>query len=235
MAMEYFCCYHSYKRSCEKLTDQELGRLFRSLMQYSETGETQELTGRESIAFDFIAEDIDRAKEAYETKCRSNAENGKKGGRPQKANGFEEKPKKANGFSENPKKPNKEERKEESKRKGKSKEEKEGENPPTPLLNAGEDLQNAFSTWLKYKEERKEKYQPTGLQALMTEVQNNAAKYGEAAIAALIRHCMGNNWKGIIWDKLKDPNMQGTEVSRKVQEHAMQTTNPFVKFAGGGL
>ena len=80
MAMEYFCCYHSYKRSCEKLTDQELGRLFRSLMEYSETGETQELTGRESIAFDFIAEDIDRAKEAYEAKCRSNAENGKKGG-----------------------------------------------------------------------------------------------------------------------------------------------------------
>lgn len=78
MAIEYFCCYHSYRKKCEKLTDQELGRLFRSLMIYSETGERQELAGRESIAFDFIADDIDRAKKAYDEKCRKNRENGKK-------------------------------------------------------------------------------------------------------------------------------------------------------------
>ena len=78
MAIEYFCCYHSYRKKCEKLTDQELGRLFRALLMYSETGERQELAGRESIAFDFIADDIDRAKEAYEEKCRKNRENGLK-------------------------------------------------------------------------------------------------------------------------------------------------------------
>ena len=60
MAIEYFCCYHSYRKKCEKLTDQELGRLFRALLTYSETGERQELAGRESIAFDFIADDIDQ-------------------------------------------------------------------------------------------------------------------------------------------------------------------------------
>ena len=76
MAIEYFCCYHSYRKKCEKLTDQELGRLFRSLLIYSETGERQELAGRESIAFDFIADDIDRAKAAYEERCRKNRENG---------------------------------------------------------------------------------------------------------------------------------------------------------------
>lgn len=76
MAIEYFCCYHSYRKKCEKLTDQELGRLFRALLTYSETGERQELAGRESIAFDFIADDIDRAKDAYEAKCRKNRENG---------------------------------------------------------------------------------------------------------------------------------------------------------------
>ena len=127
MAVEYFCCYHSYRRSCEKLTDQELGRLFRSLLEYSETGETQELAGRESIAFDFIAADIDRAKEAYEAKCKSAAENGRKGGRPQKSDGFSEKPKKADGFFENPKKLNKE--KEEEKEEGKE----DSYNPQTPF------------------------------------------------------------------------------------------------------
>ena len=75
MALEYFPFYHSYFKKCEKLTDQELGRLVRSLMQYSITGERQELAGRESIAFDFIADDIDRAKEAYNGRCAINKAN----------------------------------------------------------------------------------------------------------------------------------------------------------------
>lgn len=73
--MEYFCCYHSYRRKIAKLSDQEVGRLFRSLLDYSETGETQELTGRESIAFDFIADDIDRSKMAYAETCARNKQN----------------------------------------------------------------------------------------------------------------------------------------------------------------
>lgn len=75
MALEYFCCYHSYRKKLAKLSDQEVGRLFRSLLEYSETGETQELTGRESVAFDFISDDIDRAKDRYSEKCRINREN----------------------------------------------------------------------------------------------------------------------------------------------------------------
>ena len=169
-------------------------------MEYSETGVTQALTGRESIAFDFISEDIDRAKEAYDTKCRSNAENGKKGGRPQKANGFEEKPKKANGFFENPKKPNKEkeEEKEESEEESKKK-----LNPLTPFEGC-EALKSAFSDWLRYKTERREGYKPTGLQALVSEVRHKADMYGEEAVAAVIRISMASGWVGICFDKLKE-------------------------------
>lgn len=78
MAIEYFHCYHSYRKKLAKLSDQEVGRLFRALLEYSETGETQELTGRESVAFDFIADDIDRAKKNYEEICKKNSENAKK-------------------------------------------------------------------------------------------------------------------------------------------------------------
>lgn len=60
------------------MSDQELGRLFRALMEYSETGTSPELTGRESIAFDFIADEIDRDKSAYSETCRKNRENGAK-------------------------------------------------------------------------------------------------------------------------------------------------------------
>lgn len=76
--LEYFPCFHSYRRRTKNLTDQEVGRLFRALLEYSETGEAPELTGRESIAFDFIADDIDRARERYDDSCRKNAENAKK-------------------------------------------------------------------------------------------------------------------------------------------------------------
>lgn len=69
----------------------------------------------------------------------------------------------------------------------------------------GDDLAAAFSDWLKYKREKRQEYKPTGLTALTSQVRNNAAKYGEAAVAALIRQCMAANWQGIVWDKLGKP------------------------------
>ena len=192
MAIEYFCCYHSYRKKCEKLTDQELGRLFRALLEYSETGETQELAGRESIAFDFIADDIDRAKEVYAEKCRRNSENGKAGGRPK-----------------NPKNQTVSDETQKSQKKDKDKNKDEDKKPPTPLQGASPGLQDAFGEWLRYKQERREGYKPAGLQALQTEVLNNARVYGDEAVAQLIRTCMASNWKGILFDRLASGNRQG--------------------------
>ena len=75
MALEYFPWYYSYRNKTAKLSDQELGRLVRALSRYGETGEREELAGRESIAFDFIADDIDRGKAAYAAKCDQNRHN----------------------------------------------------------------------------------------------------------------------------------------------------------------
>lgn len=79
MAMEYFCCFHAYRKKLESLSDSEKGRLWDALMIYSETGERAKLNGREAIAFDFIASDIDAAKEKYAQKCRTNKQNREKG------------------------------------------------------------------------------------------------------------------------------------------------------------
>jgi hypothetical protein len=78
VALEYIPFYYSYRKKLEKLSDQEVGRLVRALLEYGETGETEELTGRESIAFDFIADDINRAKAAYDERCAKNQRNIKK-------------------------------------------------------------------------------------------------------------------------------------------------------------
>ena len=75
MAREYFCAYHSYIKQCKGLSDGELGRLFRALLEYSASGKVPELNGRESVAFDFMAANIDRDAEAYKDACNRNREN----------------------------------------------------------------------------------------------------------------------------------------------------------------
>ena len=60
-----------------------------------------------------------------------------------------------------------------------------------------------FESWLSYKAEKRQAYKPTGLKSLITEIRNNAQKYGEAAVANLIRECMASNWTGIIFSRLK--------------------------------
>ncbi len=64
-------------------------------------------------------------------------------------------------------------------------------------------LQSAFDSWLRYKREKRQPYKPEGLKALITEVRNNAAKYGDTAVVELINKCMSANWQGIIWDRLQ--------------------------------
>ena len=84
--------------------------------------------------------------------------------------------------------------------------EKESYSPPTPSpgeTGFGKELQSALDEWLAYKRERREPYRQTGLQSLVSEIRNNAARYGETAVAELIRYCMACNWRGIIFDRLK--------------------------------
>ena len=64
-------------------------------------------------------------------------------------------------------------------------------------------MQDKLTEWLKYKSERRESYKPTGLKSFLSEVENKLKTHVEDEIIDLIGVCMGNNWRGIIWDKLK--------------------------------
>ncbi len=65
-------------------------------------------------------------------------------------------------------------------------------------------LRGKIEDWLMYKKERKEHYTETGLKSLLTQIENNTKKYGEEKIINLIDECMANNYKGIIFDRLKN-------------------------------
>ena len=89
--------------------------------------------------------------------------------------------------------------------------EREKENecyPPTPFsqiiasYSFSEPLLAKTAGWLKYKSERREGYKEQGLKSLLTQIQKNAAKYGEQAVIDLMEQCMAANWAGIIWDRL---------------------------------
>ena len=99
---------------------------------------------------------------------------------------------------------------------------KDKKESPTPMPETGNlfgsELQAAFDDWLQYKSERKEEYQPTGLKNLISEIRNNAERYGDAAVAAVIRKSISSGWKGIFFERLKNaPQQQGrAELERGV-------------------
>lgn len=81
MAIEYFCAYHSYRDSLMRsgLSHSEIGRLFLSLLEYSETGTEPDLPGKERQVFAFMAADIDRTKRRYAETSKNRSEAAKRG------------------------------------------------------------------------------------------------------------------------------------------------------------
>ena len=98
--------------------------------------------------------------------------------------------------------------------------------PDTPF---GPELQSAFDRWLSYKRERREGYKPTGLNALVTQIKNNAATYGEHSVAKLIETSMASGWKGIAFDRLKQGNKPQAADRNRLRTEADYGDDDFFK------
>lgn len=81
------------------------------------------------------------------------------------------------------------------------------------------DLAQKVKEWIQYKKERREGYKDMGLKSLITEIKHNADKYGEQAVIDLINYCMSANYKGIIFDRLKQ--------TKPVQKQAQAQTHQY--------
>jgi predicted phage replisome organizer len=75
-----------------------------------------------------------------------------------------------------------------------------------PEYQFSEALQEKLTEWIAYKTERREPYKEQGMKALLRQVENNCRQYGDLAVCSLIEDSMSNGWKGIIFDRLKNPN-----------------------------
>lgn len=91
------------------------------------------------------------------------------------------------------------------------KREYEGEKEKTDIFinrSFSQPMKEKLAEWLKYKQERRESYKPTGLTRFLSEVENKLKAYAENDIINLINESMANNWQGIIWDRLNKNQQQ---------------------------
>jgi hypothetical protein len=92
--MKYLKVFTDFAEIIDPLQDAEVGRLFKSMLAYAETGAAPDLRGNERFVWSTAKQIIDRERE-YSDK---QAEKGKKGGRPkkpEKADESQQKPEKA--------------------------------------------------------------------------------------------------------------------------------------------
>lgn len=144
MLRPYFCAYHSYLENMELLNSEERGRLFTALLEYSKDGTLIPLTGNERFVFPGIRSQIDRDKTQWEQIDNVKTANGRKGGRPkkaetEKANGLDENLKNQQVISVSKKSLEKEKEKEKEKKKEKKKE-KEKDNISSSTATAENDI-----------------------------------------------------------------------------------------------
>ena len=92
MARTYFQVYLSYEEPLKSLSYEQIGKIFMAMFQYEKTKEKPELDAVSDMAFCFIRSQMERDQQAYEEKCELGRQNGIKGGRPRKTQGFLENP-----------------------------------------------------------------------------------------------------------------------------------------------
>ena len=86
MEKKAFVMYQDFWRSVEELSMIDRGRLLTAAYEFHGTGQTtvEIRSGGLKVAWNTLRSTLARDGERYEERCRINAENGKKGGRPRK-------------------------------------------------------------------------------------------------------------------------------------------------------
>ena len=73
--MTYLKIYTEFAKDLEPLTDTEVGRLFRAMLLYAETGKEADLRGNERFLWCSAKRNIDNQEEAYKKRCEVNRKN----------------------------------------------------------------------------------------------------------------------------------------------------------------
>ena len=210
---EYVKLWLSYRSYFEAYSAAEVGRLVLAAMDYRESGAEPEFSGSERFIWPAIRRDIDESVAAQKAISASRSEAGKQGGRPESE--------KANASTESNEKQKKQMLSEESKKsygQRKRTKEKDMDSILSPLPPT---LREPVEKWVAYKGERREEYKPVGLQSLVTQITKAAEEYGEEAMIDVITRSMAANYKGIVFDWLKEASTRPASIGRAAVDRAM--------------
>lgn len=203
---EYVKLWLSYRSYFEAYSAAEVGHLVLAAMDYRESGAEPEFSGSERFIWPAIRRDIDESVAAQKAISASRSEAGKQGGRPESE--------KANASPESNEKQKKQMLSDESKKsygQRKRTKEKDMDSILSPLPPA---LRESVEKWVAYKGERREEYKPVGLQSLVTQITKAAEEYGEEAMIDVITRSMAANYKGIVFDWLKEASTRPAALGR---------------------
>lgn len=90
---------------------------------------------------------------------------------------------------------------------------------PTPDISAfSQELQQTINDWLTYKSERNEEYKPKGLEMWIGQVRNYTKLYEDKHIGDVIRRSMASQYKGVVWDWLKEKPSKQTRYEEYREE-----------------
>ena len=210
---EYVKLWLSYRSYFEAYSAAEVGRLVLAAMDYRESGAEPEFSGSERFIWPAIRRDIDESVAAQKAISASRSEAGKQGGRPESE--------KANAFDESNEKQKKQMLSEESKKSYGQRERTKEKDKDSILSPLPPTLRESVEKWVAYKGERREEYKPVGLQSLVTQITKAAEEYGEAAMIDVITRSMAANYKGIVFDWLKEASTRPAALGRAVVDRAM--------------
>lgn len=209
---EYVKLWLSYRSYFEAYSAAEVGRLVLAAMDYRESGAEPEFSGSERFIWPAIRRDIDESVAAQKAISASRSEAGKQGGRPESE--------KANASPESNEKQKKQMLSDESKKsygqrkRTKEKEKEKDKDMDSILSPLPPTLRESVEKWAAYKGERREEYKPVGLQSLVTQITKAAEEYGEAAMIDVITRSMAANYKGIVFDWLKEASTRPAALGR---------------------
>lgn len=85
-------------------------------------------------------------------------------------------------------------------------------------INKDGNIYKSITEWLEYKKQRKETYKEKGLESLLTQIDRQCEEHGEDNVINLITECMASNYKGIIFDKIKNLKNNPGWMNKKVEK-----------------
>jgi len=81
------------------------------------------------------------------------------------------------------------------------------------FLENNQTLQDCIVEWLKYKDEKKNYYNETGLKQLLNKFIKSSQSFGVDSVVTVVNDSMASNYQGIVWDRIKKTNINAAQCS----------------------